>query len=107
MLQRFASTVCVEMAVLGASGLTFCRFVRDEVCMNKHPITKPPIKVNTLYWVRLVVGFSSGMLARLAFQPCWWGVLTKRKKEGKKEEREKKKEEREGREGEGISFPHP
>jgi len=41
-----------------------------------------------------------------AFQPCWWGVLTKRKKEGKKEEREKKKEEREGREGEGITFPH-
>mgnify|MGYP000855581988 CR=1 FL=1 len=42
-----------------------------------------------------------------AFQPCWWGVLTKRKKEGKKEEREKKKEEREGREGEEITFPHP
>ena len=26
-----------------------------------------------------------------AFQPCWWGVLTKRKKEGKKEEREKRR----------------
>jgi hypothetical protein len=42
-----------------------------------------------------------------AFQPCWWGVLTKRKKEGKKEEREKKKKERQGREGEESTFPHP
>ena len=36
-----------------------------------------------------------------AFQPCWWGVLTKRKKEGKKEEPVKDKKETETKDKDG------
>ena len=33
----------------------------------------------------------------LAFQPCWWGVLTKEEKEGKREKEEKREERKEER----------
>ena len=47
-----------------------------------------------------------------AFQPCWWGVITKRKEEGKKgkeRKRGRRKRERRKRErkGEKITFPQP
>ena len=32
-----------------------------------------------------------------AFQPCWWGVLTKEEKEGKREKEEKREERKEER----------
>lgn len=51
-----------SMAVWGVSGLTLIDpEIIDEECMNKHPKTKPPMKLNTLLWLPRLAGFSSGM----------------------------------------------
>ena len=41
---------------------------------------------------------------RKAFQPCWWGVLTKEEKEGKRGEKRKEEKKREER---TEILPHP
>ena len=53
----------IFMAVWGVSGLTALidPEVIDEECVNKHPKTKPPMKLNTLLWLPRLAGFSSGM----------------------------------------------